>query len=291
MRRHHRLSPCKINLLLNILGRRPDGFHELETVLQPVPIHDELQFEPAQAGLELTCNHPRLPVDQRNLVHRAASAFLSEARLGEGVRIHLEKRIPMEAGLGGGSGNAASTLLGLNELWGHPLQSQQLQRLAAALGSDVVFFLEDRPALAHGRGELVEWQDPFALLRGCGLLLVHPGFGVSTPWAYRELARFPNALKGNPGRAPKFMASLRGTDWSAAAGQFYNGLEAPVLEKYPLLALYQEHLRSQGALVAMMSGSGSTTFALSANQEEAERLRESLLVKFGASCWTAVVSL
>jgi 4-diphosphocytidyl-2-C-methyl-D-erythritol kinase len=291
VRRQQRLSPCKINLLLNILGRRPDGFHELETVLQPVPIHDELQFERAQGGLELTCNDPRLPVDGRNLVHRAASAFLSEAGLGEGVRMHLEKRIPMEAGLGGGSGNAASTLLGLNELWDHPLKFHQLRRLAASLGSDVVFFLEDRPALALGRGESVEWQDPFVLLRGCGLLLVHPGFGVSTPWAYRELARFPKALEGNPGRGRKLMESLRGNDWSAAVGQFYNSLEAPVLEKYPLLGLYQEHLRAQGALVAMMSGSGSTTFALSANQREAERLRESLLVKFGASCWTSVVGL
>jgi 4-diphosphocytidyl-2-C-methyl-D-erythritol kinase len=291
VRRQQRLSPCKVNLLLNVLGRRPDGFHELETVLQPVPIHDELQLELAPHGIALTCNDPRLPLDGRNLVHRAASAFLAETSPREGVRIHLEKRIPMEAGLGGGSGNAASTLLGLNELCGCPLDSNRLRQLAAALGSDVVFFLENRPALALGRGEQVEWQDPFSLLSGCGLLLVHPGFGVSTPWAYCELARFPKALAGEPGRGRKLMESLRGNDWSGVVGQFYNSLEAPVLEKYPLLGLYQDHLRAQGALVAMMSGSGSTTFALASNPPEAERLRESLLARFGTRCWTAVVCL
>src|SRR5688500_8294414 len=107
-------SPCKVNLILNILGKRRDGFHELETVLHPVAIHDVLTVERAAFGVELTCDRPELPTDSRNLVHRAATAFLQETGINDGVRIHLQKRIPLEAGLGGGSGNAATTLLGLN---------------------------------------------------------------------------------------------------------------------------------------------------------------------------------
>jgi 4-diphosphocytidyl-2-C-methyl-D-erythritol kinase len=290
--RLHRFAPCKVNLLLNILGRRADGFHELETLIHPVPVHDELEFERSHgSGLQLTCSDPRLPVDARNLVHRAATAFLDESGIAEGIRIHLEKRIPMEAGLGGGSGNAAHTLLGLNELFDGPLGQETLCRLGAALGSDVVCFLDRRPAIATGRGERVEWVEPFASLRGCGLFLVHPGFGVSTPWAYRALASHPQAIAGEPGRARQLVECLRQHDLAAAAARFYNALEAPVLSKYPMLAVLQEFLLGAGAIRALMSGSGSATFALTANLETAERIQESVLSKFGAECWTAAVKL
>ena len=134
-------SPCKVNLLLNILGRRPDGFHELETVMHPVNLCDRLSFERAGRNVTLTCSDADLPVDSGNLVHRAATAFLEAAQISDGVRIHLEKKIPLAAGLGGGSGNAAATLLGLNELFGQLLPSEKLHELAALLGSDVSFFL------------------------------------------------------------------------------------------------------------------------------------------------------
>src|SRR5258708_4951683 len=113
-------SPCKVNLLLNILGKRPDGFHELETVLHPVGLYDRLSFTRGGRGIQLACSDPALPADERNLAQRAATSFLQAARLDEGVRIELEKKIPLAAGLGGGSGNAATTLLGLNELFGKP---------------------------------------------------------------------------------------------------------------------------------------------------------------------------
>ncbi len=292
MRRLHRLAPCKVNLLLNILGRRADGFHELETLIHPIPIHDELEFERgAASGFQLSCSDPRLPLDARNLVHRAATAFLNESGIAEGIHIHLEKRIPMEAGLGGGSGNAAHTLLGLNELFDRPLGLDALCRLGAGLGSDVVCFLDRRPAIATGRGESVEWVEPFASLLGCGLFLVHPGFGVSTPWAYQALARHPEAVAGKPGRARQLVESLRQNDVRTAAARFFNALEAPVLTKYPLLACFQEFLLGEGAIKALMSGSGSATFALTPNLEDAERLRERVRSKFGAECWTAAVLL
>ena len=282
-------SPCKVNLLLNILGKRPDGYHDLETVMHPVNYCDRLAFTRAGSGVELICSEPHLPVDSRNLVHRAAAAFLQLAKISEGVRIHLEKRIPLAAGLGGGSGNAAITLLGLNELFGQPLSETQLHEIAATLGSDINFFLQTKPALAVGRGEKITPLDAFPAMRGAAFFLVHPGFGIATAWAYQNLARFPEALNGRPGRAQELMTFLQSAGLGAAGGKFYNSLEAPALEKYPLLFLFQEFLRANGAKATLMSGSGSTTFALAESQAAAENLREKCRTKFGANNWTAVV--
>ena len=281
-------SPCKVNLLLNILGKRPDGFHELETIMQPVNLCDRLQFTRQSSGIQLSCSEPTLPTDSGNLVHRAAAAFVLQAGIKDGVRIHLEKKIPMAAGLGGGSGNAATTLLALNELFGSPLPLSQLDQIAASLGSDIPFFLQTRPALAIGRGEKVTSLASFPALRGAAFLLIHPGFGIATAWAYKELARFPTALNGQPGRAEKLVALLNTTDLPAAGASFYNSLEAPALDKYPLLALYQEFLRASGAAAALMSGSGSTTFAITRTEADARQLEQEVLAKFGP-CWTAVV--
>jgi 4-diphosphocytidyl-2-C-methyl-D-erythritol kinase len=282
-------SPCKVNLLLNILGKRADGFHELETVLYPVRVFDRLIFARTGRGIQLSCNAPGLPTDSRNLVHRAAAAFLEAAKVREGVRLELRKHIPLAAGLGGGSGNAATTLLGLNELFGGPLSPEQLQRIAAALGSDVPFFLQDKPALATGRGEQIQPLGAFPALSGAAFLLIHPGFGVATAWAYQRLARFPVALNGQPGRAQRLSSLLQTADLRAAGAEFYNSLEAPVLEKYPLLGLFQEFLRDNGAAAALMSGSGSTTFAVVRGLDAASALAENFKAKFGAANWMAVV--
>ncbi len=282
-------SPCKVNLLLNILCKRADGFHELETLLHPVALFDRLTFERAGQGIGLTCTDASLPTDSRNLVHRAAAAFLEAVKVSEGVRLHLEKRIPLAAGLGGGSGNAATALLGLNELFGQPLSTGQLHTLAASLGSDVPFFLQEQPALATGRGETIESLPPFPALRGAAFLLVYPGFGISTAWAYQQLTRFPEALHGRPGRARKLIALLQSGSLAAAGAEFYNSLEAPALVKYPLLALFQEFLRANGAAAALMSGSGSTTFAIVESPAAAEVLAEKFRAKFGRTNWVAVV--
>lgn len=283
-------SPCKVNLLLNILGKRADGFHELETVMHPVRLFDELRFSKADRGVQLSCSDSTLPTDSGNLVYRAAERFLAEASIQEGVRIDLEKRVPLAAGLGGGSGNAATTLLGLNELFGMPLEPARLQSLAASLGSDVPFFLQEQPALAIGRGEQVTSLPKFGALRGAAFLLIHPGFGISTAWAYKELARFPGALNGRRGRAEELVQRLRAGGLSDVTGLFYNSLEAPALEKHPLLALYQEFLREAGAPVVLMSGSGSTTFAIVGDEATARDLEERFLAKF-APCWTTVVGI
>lgn len=283
-------SPCKVNLILNILGKRADGFHELETVMQPVNLCDELTFGRSESGVTLTCSEPTLPTDQSNLVHRAAMKFLERSRIGVGVRIHLEKKIPMAAGLGGGSGNAATTLLALNELFDGPLPPEALHEIAASLGSDIPFFLQSKPALATGRGEMIRPMAPFPALEGRALLLVHPGFGIATAWAYRELARFPAALNGERGRAERLIGLLNAGVIRKAARELYNSLEAPALEKYPWLRVLQDFLRENGALVAMMSGSGSTTFSITEDLCGAQELEERVLEKFG-KCWTAAVAV
>ncbi len=284
-------SFCKVNLLLNILGKRPDGFHELETVMQPVALHDVLAFQRGGTGLHLECNDPQLPVNGKNLVYAAAEQFLKTAHIDEGVRIHLEKRLPIAAGLGGGSGNAATTLLACNELFGQPLDDKALHALAAGLGSDVPFFLQSGPALATGRGEFIAPLAPFPALAGRWLVLAHPGFGVSTAWAYERLAQYPKALHGQPGRAQQLITLLQTSDAATAGKSFYNSLEAPVLRKYPLLELFQEFFRAQGAEAALMSGSGSSTFALARSQASAEDLVERFKTHFGAKFWTATVAL
>lgn len=293
MNRLERLSPCKINLLLNILGRRPDGFHELETLFFPLPLHDQLCFETASAGtgITLTCTHAELPTGPENLVYRAAQAFFAATGLKPDVRIHLQKNLPLAAGLGAGSANAAVTLDALNEMHHRPLPPARLQALAATLGSDVAFFLQDRPALAFGRGEQLEPLPALSALKNLAVLLVHPGFGVSTAWAYRALADFPAALKGRPGRARELARLLQEGTLREAAPLFYNALEAPVLRKYPLLQWIQDFLREQGALVTLMSGSGSTTFALMPDPGAAERALAALRSAYRAEIWSAVVPL
>lgn len=287
-----RTSPCKVNFLLNVLGKRDDGFHELETVMHPVAVFDTLEFERGQnPGVVLTCSHSALPVDSTNLVHRAATAFLRAANISDGARIHLEKRIPLAAGLGGGSSNAAQTLLGLNELFGHPLASDRLTQIAASLGSDVPFFLQPGPALATGRGERISPLEPLSALRNAFILLVYPGFGIATAWAYQQLSRFPDALSGQPGRARELVSRLQTADLAAAAPAFYNALEAPALKKYPLLHIFQAFLREHGADVTLMSGSGSATFALVLGQQAAEELAGQFRDKFGESDWLAIAPL
>ncbi|MBL6763594.1 MAG: 4-(cytidine 5'-diphospho)-2-C-methyl-D-erythritol kinase [Verrucomicrobiae bacterium] len=278
-------SPCKINLLLNILRKREDGFHEMETVMQPVALFDELEFSETAAGIVIDGSHPELKSDAGNLIYRAAESFLDAAKIESGVHIRHEKRLPIAAGLAGGSANAATTLRGLNELFGRPLTHDQLHEIAARHGSDINFFLQDGPALATGRGEKIEPLKPFPALSGKGLLLMKPGFGVPTPWAFRKLAEFPEAITDDPTKGRALIAALNGPDLAAAAPHFFNSLEAPVLPKYPILRLYLEFCRTQGAVVAMMSGSGSTTFAIAESPDAAADLEARFRSKFGESPW------
>jgi len=282
-----RLSHCKVNLILNILGKRPDGYHELESVMHPVAICDRLTFTRTAQGIQLTCSDASLPTDSGNLVYRAAALFLEAAGIRDGVKIHLEKRLPLAAGLGGGSSNAACTLQALNDLFGAPFTPDRLHLLAAPLGSDINFFLQAGPALVTGRGERIQPLALFPALAGAVFILVHPGFGISTGWAYKELAKFPDALNGRPGRAAELVRVFQGS-LSAVAPALYNSLEAPALRKYPLLVLFQEFFRERDA-ACLMSGSGSTTFAIVPSIKRAKELGVEFRKEFGAMNWVKAV--
>ena len=237
----------------------------------------------------MTCSDPSLPTDESNLVHRAALLFLEAAGLADGVRLHLEKQLPLAAGLGGGSANAAVTLLGLNTLFDQPLTACELHRLAADLGSDVPFFLQSGPAIGTGRGEQIQPVAAFESLTGCWLLLIRPGFGVSTPWAYRHLQHHPEAM--NRRSVNEVITALRSGDPGGLGSVLFNSLEAPVFAKFPWLAALKSHLMDRGASAALMSGSGSTTFSITRSRDQAEALREEVLTHFGRELWTAVAPL
>ena len=262
-----------------------DGFHELETIIHPVLLYDELRFERAGEDIELTCSDARLSVGEDNLIHRAASLFLKKIE-DDGVRIHLQKNLPLAAGIGAGSSNAAFTLRGLNELFDKPLNSNQLHDLAACLGSDAPFFLQDNPALATGRGEIVKPLEPIAALQGRGLVLIHPGFGVSTPWAYQSLAELPEAY-GHEGQGAAMLQLLEAGELNG----LYNSLETPVFQKYTVLPVLKNFLMGNGALVALMSGSGSTMFGITENRPAAETLRAKHHEHFGQAGWSSTVAL
>lgn len=253
-------APAKINLSFKVLRRRDDGFHEIDTLMVPISLCDELTFEPdeSEAGLAFSSDDPSLPQGEDNLVVRAAGAFFAEIGKEPRVRIVLRKKIPHGAGLGGGSSDAASTLLGLNELHGQVLSLSRLTKLAAALGSDVPFFLARGAARCRGRGEIVE---PVASLPRLSLLLLKPEFGVATPWAYQQW---------------RDSRELPGVDYSAQmVGELtlLNDLERPVFEKHLFLARMKVWLREQPEVAAaLLSGSGSTMFAVLRDAEAATAL-------------------
>lgn len=261
-------SPAKINLFLAVTGRRADGFHDLVSVAAPLDFGDELKAEAGgrttEAGgvFSLECDHAGVPVDGSNLVLKAAEAFAKATGWREPVRFKLTKRIPMGAGLGGGSSNAVAALRALNRLSGEKLEADGLARLAAGLGSDCVLFLRDAPVVMRGRGERVELLPAAATerLRGRSVLLFKPGFGISTPWAYgRMVARGTDYLP-----APAAETKLAGWLGGAAPAEelLFNNMEPAAFEKYLALPVLLQKLRREFGVAAAMSGSGSTCYAL-----------------------------
>ena len=285
-------SGCKINLLLNVLRRREDGFHDLETVMQPLPLFDELTAKFVnRPGIELLCDHPKVPIGADNLICRAASAFQSAVGRNDGLRIHLKKNIPIAAGLGGGSGNAAAALLILNRLYDSALSADRLSETAAQLGSDVPFFLRNGPAIASGRGEKVQPLPPFEIFEDACVILVNPGFGVPTPWAYQKL-QFDEA-EGNsaPVSVRELIRALQAGNWEASMKGLFNSLERPVFKKYPVLEIIRLGLLNSGASGALLSGSGATVFGIIRGKEPGEEVRQRFLKTFGNQCWSCLLLL
>jgi 4-diphosphocytidyl-2-C-methyl-D-erythritol kinase len=267
------LAPAKINLSLKILRRRADGFHEIETLMTPITLADELAIEPneSKVGIRFSCDDPGLPAGEENLVVRATRRFFEEIRTEPRVRIVLRKKIPHGAGLGGGSSDAASTLMGLNELFGAPLAMSRLMSLAAEIGSDIAFFLAGGAARCRGRGEIIE---SIARLPKLSFLLVKPQFGVSTSWAYRQWQG--SSVLPDVDYSPQQIGELI----------VENDLERPVFEKYLFLANAKNWLRRQPEVAAaVMSGSGSTLFAVVRGGAEFEQMASRARRELDSRLW------
>ena len=267
-------APAKINLSFEVKGRRPDGFHEIETLMVPISLKDRLNIEisPGDPGIRFSCDDPTLPTGDDNLVVRAAKLLRGKTGNDAGIAITLEKKIPHGAGLGGGSSDAATTLIGLNELLQARLPQDELLKLAAELGSDVPFFIVRSAAVCRGRGELVT---PVPLQDGLRLLLLKPDFGVPTPWAYGKW---------------KDSRELPGVDYSPQEidrVRLVNDLERPVFEKFVFLAQLKAWLRKQREVAAaLMSGSGSTMFAILRRDAAAEPLAARARSEIDPTLWS-----
>lgn len=257
-------SPAKLNLFLAITGRRPDGFHDLVSLVVPVAFGDTLTVEPTADGVfTLTCDVPGLAVDESNLILKAARLFAQESGWAGGARFSLEKRIPMGAGLGGGSSNATATLRALNTLAGQPLDEARLTTLAAKLGSDCVLFLHERPVIMRGRGERVEPLPEMdaTRLRGRSLLVFKPDLSISTPWAYGQMVAAAPRLYLPEADAEARLAGWRSDPGASIEDVLFNNMETAAFAKYLPLPTLLEQLRTQFGLKPRMSGSGSACFA------------------------------
>jgi 4-diphosphocytidyl-2-C-methyl-D-erythritol kinase len=269
-------AAAKVNLALEVLSRRADGYHEIATVMQAVDLSDRLVLEDASA-IEVSTSAPGVPTDEGNLAFRAAARLREAAKVERGVRITLDKRIPVAAGLGGGSTDAAAVLTGLNRLWSLRWPVERLAEVAVGIGMDVPFFLRGGAALGTGRGERL------APLRSSvlALVLVNPRFPVSTAETY---GRMTPAMYSDGGRARAMAGALASHAAGRVAASLYNGLELAARTLYPQIEQMEAALTAAGALGAMMSGSGPTVFGVARSWEHARQIR-TRVARGSWECW------
>lgn len=272
-------APAKVNLTLRVVGRRADGYHLLDTVMVPVSLYDEIEVrkvrrERARCNgpvplVAVSCDHPSAPGGEQNLAHRAARLILAKAHSDQPIEIRIRKRIPVGAGLGGGSTDAAATLVGLNRLLKLGFSGRQLERMGLKLGADVPFFVRGVPARARGIGERLQ---PLKKIARYWLVIVFPGFPVATGWVYRNL---PTTLT-KPSVNTSIASLLTGS--GNLREMLVNDLESVTLERYRKIGVLKGKLLRAGALGSLMSGSGSSVFGLFDSKRKAEeafrRLRQ-----------------
>jgi len=257
---------AKINLTLDILGKRPDGFHEVAMVMQSIGLHDTLTMEKTDGEIALSINVPWLKADEKNLAWRAAELVRQEYGLTGGVRMELTKRIPIAAGLAGGSADAAAVLKGMNELYNLQMSEARLCELGARLGSDIPFCLMGGTMLATGRGEVLT---RLADMPETWVVLAKPRISVSTAWAYQNYDE--QGAEKHPDNEAIRKAIARGNR-KAVAGLLCNVLESVTIKKYDVIADYKQMMLDKGAMASMMSGSGPTVFGLARSREQAEAI-------------------
>lgn len=260
-------APAKVNLVLRVLNRRADGFHNLWSLMQAVGLEDELvlRLNESRAAITLECNAASLPTDQTNLVYRAAADVMTRCGRKTGLDISLTKRIPLGAGLGGGSSDAAATIIGLNRLLNLGWSAADMAQMGQTLGSDVPFFFFAPSAAVAGRGEAVT---PVRITGTRWVVLVNPGFSVETTWAYQELSSTRSDVRPLSD-AHVALARARELSWEEVLGAVENDFELPVFRTYPDLREIKRQLLDHGAQAALLSGSGATVFGVFPGEAEA----------------------
>lgn len=261
-------APAKINVGLRVTGVRPDGYHELVTIMVAVSLCDSLEFSSLDEGITLECSGNPVPCGEKNLAFKAAAAFFERSGTKGGVKIRLEKRIPVAAGLGGGSSDAAATLSALNRIFGKPLDRQAMEEIALKLGADVPFFLQRMPCLARGIGEVLE---PLEEWPGFWYVIVTPPIEVSTAWVYSNLkiSLTSDKLAAN-------IAQFKTTPFEVA-GFLTNDLEAVTAARFPVIARIKELLCDAGAEGALMSGSGPSVYGIFKTETKAREAKALLM--------------
>ena len=276
-------APAKLNLHLRVTGRRPDGYHELVSVMVPIDLADRIEIRPASEGIELACTGRSVAGGEENLVWRAARDFLYQGGVPQGASIRLHKRIPVAAGLGGGSSDAAATLLALDRIWPGRLGRKALFRMAVGLGADVPFFLSAVPAVATGIGEVLENLDYWPEL---WYVLVKPPIEVSTAWAYGQL-RIQLTTREND-----YINRFWGPGDFSVAELLENDLERVTETRFPVVTHLKQALMDAGAIGALMTGSGPTVFGAFGTESEARAAEQELISQelgdvFVATNWVA----
>lgn len=257
-------APAKINFLLDVIGKRPDGYHDLRMIMQRVNLCDEITLTLTDnPDIKVTCNSKGAPDGPENIAWKAARALLDRAESGNGVNIEITKNIPVAAGLGGGSSDAASVLMGMNELLKLGLTEQELMESGKKLGADVPFFIFKKPALAEGIGEKLT---PLPEMPKCWILLVNPGVQVSTAWVYQSLQL---TSKREVNKLPEFFGSIE-----QVVSILSNDLELVTIQAFPVIADIKARLINLGAVGSMMSGSGPTVFGIFKSSDVAEAARQ-----------------
>jgi len=260
-------SPAKINLFLKITGKRPDGYHDLITLMCCIDLYDTISIAFNAKKISVICNDPKVPEDKTNIAHSAATLFLKSLNKQECVEICINKNIPVGAGLGGGSSNAASVLLGLNHYYGSPFSQEELMSMGQSIGADVPFFIFKKPAIASGIGENLE---AYKGLTPYKILLVYPGFSVSTTKVYNNFTLGLTKLK------KKHNFHLSKNQEFNIEYHLYNDLEKVTASWYPDIIAVKEALLRHGARGALMTGSGPTIFGLFSDTEKAQSANYSL---------------
>lgn len=265
MNTHRYLAPAKINLFLRVLRKREDGYHDILSVMQPVSLFDEIVLEmEGGKGIFVECDNKSILCDQTNLAYRAAEVFFKTAGISKKLSVKIKKNIPVAAGLGGGSSNAAAVLRALNEITSANMPIEGLINMAAGLGSDVPFFIVGKSCIARGRGEILESIE----LTKLWYILINPGFAVSTRWVYQNLNLTKNKGHNNINISKISLKEPVGIQqWQ---GLLANDLEEVTIGKHPEIKEIKDTLSAVGATGALMSGSGPTVFGIFPDKDKAE---------------------